>query len=140
MFDECLINNRQPWSSSLTELPLHEDDPDTLLILLHAIHGRFRRVPRKVDLKTLTQIAILVDKYELLEVTDLLLDHWLRDIEDTFPSTFDDDLLSRICVAYIFQRETTLQKLIGIATLESSGILDRGNLPIQSQVSSINPQ
>ena len=61
-----------------------------------------------MDLKTLTQIAILVDKYELLEVTDLLLDHWLRDIEDTFLSTFDDDLLSRICVAYIFQRETTL--------------------------------
>lgn len=102
IFDECLTNNRQPWSSSLTELPLHEDDPDALLILLHAIHGRFRRVPRKVDLKTLTQIAILVDKYELLEVTDLLLDHWLRDIEDTFPSTFDNDLLSRIYIVYIF--------------------------------------
>lgn len=133
-------NDRQPRSPSPTEIPLREDDPEALLILLHAIHCQFRQVPRKVDLKTLTQIAILVDKYELLEVTRFLVDHWLRGVDNTIPSKISDDFLSWICIAAIFRQEDTLQKLIGVATLESSGNFNKGGLPIESQVSSMNAQ
>ena len=41
------------------------DDPDVLTVLLYLVHGQFRKVPREVDLGTLTNLAILVDKYEL---------------------------------------------------------------------------
>jgi len=51
--DELHLNGR-------TELPLPEDDPVALLFLLYAIHGRWREVPHNIDLRTLTEISILV--------------------------------------------------------------------------------
>ncbi|KAI4265256.1 MAG: hypothetical protein L6R38_009552, partial [Xanthoria sp. 2 TBL-2021] len=140
MIEGGLTNNRQQQPPSLTEVPLYNDDPEALLILLQAIHSQFRQVPRKVDLKTLTQIAILVDKYDFLEVTEFLVDHWLHGVGNTIQSKINNDLLSWICIAAVFERQSTLQKLCGVAILESSGTLGDGNLPIQSQVSSTNSQ
>ncbi len=62
-------------SQGYIELPLPDDDPAPLLILLHLIHGRIRKVPRTVDLGMLTNLAILVDKYELLETTEMIKDY-----------------------------------------------------------------
>lgn len=90
MIEGGLTNNRQHQPPSLTEVPLCNDDPEALLILLQAIHSQFKQVPREVDLETLTQIAILVDKYECLEVTEFLVEHWLRGVENTIPSEFND--------------------------------------------------
>jgi hypothetical protein len=49
------------------EVPLPDDDPTAFQILLDIIHHRFRRVPKKLDLNTAMEIAILVDKYQVHE-------------------------------------------------------------------------
>jgi len=49
------------------EVPLPDDDPTAFQILLDIIHHRYRRVPKKLDLDTVAEIAILVDKYQVHE-------------------------------------------------------------------------
>ncbi|PVH85230.1 hypothetical protein DL98DRAFT_483721 [Cadophora sp. DSE1049] len=60
---------------------LPDDDSDAMVILLNIIHGRTRQVPRKIDFENdlLTELATLVDYYQLYEVTELFSDTWLRD-------------------------------------------------------------
>ena len=55
----------------MVEVPLPDDDPTAFTILLDIIHGRGSRVPRKLNLTLLTDIAVLVDKYRLHEVVSI---------------------------------------------------------------------
>ncbi|KAH6674164.1 hypothetical protein B0J14DRAFT_562297 [Halenospora varia] len=54
-------------SSGKAEVPLPEDDLEAFTVLMSIIHGRGRQIPRKVPLSLLLKLAILVDKYQLLE-------------------------------------------------------------------------
>ncbi|KAG4428533.1 hypothetical protein IFR05_015986 [Cadophora sp. M221] len=70
-------------------IPLADDDPDALIILLNVIHGKTRVVPREVDLHTLAKIATLVDYYHMHETVELWSDIWiekigLHEIEDEY--------------------------------------------------------
>ena len=67
-------------SQGHTELSLLEENPPILLVLLNLIHGHTREVPRKVELWILTKLAILVDKYELLEATRIVVDYWFQSL------------------------------------------------------------
>jgi hypothetical protein len=49
------------------EVPLPDDKPAAFQILLDIIHHRFRLVPKEIDFDTATEIAILVDKYQVHE-------------------------------------------------------------------------
>ena len=57
-------------SKGYVEIALPEDNATAFLILLNLIHGRMRKVPRNIDSRTLSEIVILVDRYELLEITE----------------------------------------------------------------------
>lgn len=118
----------------LTEVPLVGDDPDALLILLDLIHCRFKKVPRKVDLETLTCIAFLVDKYELWEITEIVKDCWLSSIRENELAQLSDDLLSWMFIAEVFQENSIFLKLSSVAKMESKGLLVTPDLPIPSQV------
>lgn len=128
-----LTQSQQLQSQSSTEVVLQDDDPDALLILLRLIHGRFRQVPRTVALGTLTQIAILVDKYELFETTDPLIDQWLLGAKETLPAELNDDLLSWMFIAGVFKDKSISKRVSQIARFESKGLLKARNLPIPGQ-------
>ncbi|CZR60553.1 uncharacterized protein PAC_10449 [Phialocephala subalpina] len=59
------------------EVPLPDDNPIVFTILLDIIHGRGRRVPRKVPLKLLALLSIAVDKYQLQESAGAFSDSWI---------------------------------------------------------------
>lgn len=63
------------FTSSVEVLP--EDDPSAVLHLMDIIHGRTRRVPRLVDLRTLTQLTVLVNYYQFHEAVKVFSDMWL---------------------------------------------------------------
>ena len=54
------------------ELALPDDHADASLTLVQVIHCKFRQVSRKMDLSRLTEIALLIDKYDCLEATETL--------------------------------------------------------------------
>lgn len=119
---------------SPVKVPLFYDDSDALLVLLRLIHGQFRQVPREVDLGTLTQITILVDKYELLETTYLLVDEWLSGVTNSIPSEINDNLRRWIFIADIFQEETISRRVKQVAGFRSEGSLKAAGLPIPRQI------
>lgn len=125
-------------SQGHAELPLPDDNPAAFLIILHLIHGQIRKVPRKIDLWMLTELAILVDKYELLETVEMWLDYWLQDLESTIPLTLNNDLLPWICISWVFRKSAILKKVTKIAQTESQGLLEANQLPIPECVLSKN--
>lgn len=50
-------------SAGHVKIPLPDDDPEALTILLNICHLQMKQVPHIVDQHTLASIACLVDKY-----------------------------------------------------------------------------
>ncbi len=88
------------------ELPLPDDDPDAFRILLDIVHGHNRKVPREVDLPLLTRIAILVDKYQMLERVEIFSDMWIDQLlrNKCLPKTLTPDLWSWLTISWIFKK------------------------------------
>ncbi|MCJ1462277.1 hypothetical protein MMC07_000877 [Pseudocyphellaria aurata] len=88
------------------ELPLPDDDPAALLILLNIIHGRTKEIPRQVDLHMLTQIAILVDKYRLQMVVGMASPNWMVRLKEEIVSSSMEALPRWILISWVFQYPT----------------------------------
>lgn len=60
-------------------IPLPDDDPDCLIVLLNIFHGKTRNVPRRLDPKinSLADTAKPVDCYQLHEAVELFSETWL---------------------------------------------------------------
>jgi hypothetical protein len=80
------------------ELPLPDDDPDAISILLDVIHGHTRKVPRKVDFELLIHISILVDKYQLQEVVEVFFNGWIQALDQEVPASLTVDLIPWLCI------------------------------------------
>lgn len=119
-------------------LPLPEDNPAALLVLLNLIHGQTRKVPRTVDLWMLTELAILVDKYELLEATEMTMEHWFRGLKSDILLDFTNNLLPLIFVSWVFRKPEIFRKVTRAAQLESEGLLEVNQLPIPQSVLGIS--
>ncbi len=52
------------------EVELPDNDQHIIVIVLNIIHGRNRFVPKQADLEILTKLAILVDKYQMVEAVE----------------------------------------------------------------------
>jgi hypothetical protein len=124
------------------EVPLPDDNVAAFEILARLIHGRFAAVPGFVALPLFTQIAILVDKYQMREIVQLNVTPWsIRLGLREFPQLSWSDRLRWLCISYVLRmREefTEVTKIIcrecdrNIAKLaEDSGLSD---LPIPQSV------
>ncbi|MCJ1354863.1 MAG: hypothetical protein MMC33_004853 [Icmadophila ericetorum] len=119
------------------ELSLPDDHPATLLILLNIVHGKFKKVPKALDLDMLTQMAILVDKYDLSEAVSLVSDIWISDINETIPTHMSEALVQWICISWIFKRRFEFKKATRVAQNYAESTIDKysaTSLPIPSVV------
>ncbi|EAS35997.3 uncharacterized protein CIMG_01351 [Coccidioides immitis RS] len=121
------------------EIPLPDDDPDAMLILLKIIHGHMRKVPLRVDLITLVQLAILIDKYDVHEVVELFSNFWFDNLKSTIPEKYTDDIPAWICICWVFDRPNEFRKTTRLALREGKQAVPSDELPIpQSVVEAIN--
>jgi hypothetical protein len=114
------------------EISLPDDDPHTFSILLDIIHGHNRNVPRQISLPRLAKLAILVDKYQILERVEIFSDMWIDDIQNGghgLPVTFGPDILPWLSVSWVFGKENIFQQVTEI--LEREGDSDMGGESIQ---------
>ena len=93
------------------EVPLPDNDPEAVLILLNVIHGRVWDVPRQIDLQMLTKIAIEVDKYEFHESVELFSEIWIENLQATLPTSFTNDTIPWLCISFVFGREVEFRKM-----------------------------
>jgi hypothetical protein len=62
------------------EVDLPDDDQTIMVIVLNIVHGRNRLVSKQADLEMMTKLAILVDKYQMVEVVESFSDSWINDL------------------------------------------------------------
>lgn len=77
-------------------------DLDALLVVLNAMHGRQRHLPRKMSLEQLAKVAVVVDYYQCHGVVDMAKELWIKNLKPSFPTTYNRDVTLWIWVAWVF--------------------------------------
>lgn len=124
-------------STGTAEVPLPEDNPQALQILLNIIHGHVKKVPRAMGIGMLTHISILIDKYCLHEVTEIFTDMWFEKLKGDIPGSFTKDLMCWLCVSWVLRKSEVFKGTTKIAMRESQGHLGGTtdlDLPIPTSV------
>lgn len=121
-------------STGHVEVPLPDDDPTALTIILNISHLRVRKVPRTVKQSTLAQIACLVDKYCFHEAVETFSDGWVNHLKDKaeVDSTSSADIAELLAVYYCFHRETEFGEVSKKAILNLKDDLAVRKFPIPS--------
>ena len=97
------------------EITLSDDNPSALAIILRIIHHQHGSVPKTLSELYLWQVAILVDKYDLLEAVTLWIDRWIQPYLDstglplTSSSYFTGD--KGVFLAYAFGKEIIFKSI-----------------------------
>ncbi|KAF7863212.1 hypothetical protein EAF04_007294 [Stromatinia cepivora] len=106
------------------EVPLPDDDPEAMRILVDIVHCHHKDVPRKVKLSLLTHLAILVDKYRLHEAVQIYSDMWISHAKKKFPSTMAEDgtevCLQWLCISWVFEKGRDFTAMTRIFQQEST--------------------
>ena len=92
------------------EVPLPDDDHAALLIVLNVIHGHIRKVPRQIDLQTLTKIAVLVDKYEFHESVEWFPDSWIDHLKSNLPTADITNVAAWLCIFWVLKKPVEFEK------------------------------
>ena len=124
-------------SKGHAEILLPDDDPQASIILLNIIHGRPKKVPRRIDLLLLQKLAILVDKYQMQEVVAVFSEIWIGILKDTIPKASTTDLLSWVCISWVFEDDPVFKRVTKVLMQASDSALDPDlvdELPIPTAV------
>lgn len=119
------------------ELPLPDDHSAALLILLNLVHGRIRRVPKILGLDMLTQVAVLVDKYDMGEAVTLFSEIWISEINEKIPAIMSESVVQWICISWVFDRRREFKAATRVAQNFAESTIDKyaaTALPIPSMV------
>lgn len=95
-------------SEGSVEIELPDDDPDAFIVLLNVVHGHTRTVPRRTTLFMLNQIAILVNKYHMVEVIEVFSDMWIRRLSKRgLPDRYvgyRQEVMSWLFISWVFEK------------------------------------
>ncbi|KAM5439740.1 hypothetical protein MferCBS31731_004150 [Microsporum ferrugineum] len=116
------------------KISLPDDDPDAFLIILNIIHGHLRQVPLEVDLQTFTQLAILVDKYELHERIEVFAGFWFDNLKPAIPECYTDEVPFWTCICWVFNKPEEFKRVTRLVLRQGRGTLLFGELPVPSLV------
>lgn len=95
-----------------------------LAIVLDAIHGRHRDIPKKVNIGLFTRIASIVDYYDCHESLHLLSDVWMarsRKFREIHVSYCETSLLW-LYVAWVFSEKSLTYNISDRLLIESKGL------------------
>jgi hypothetical protein len=123
------------------EIPLPDDDPDPFTVLLNIIHGRTRQVPRRVNLDMMTELSILVDKYQMHEVVGVFSEIWIGALMDRVPKVLTADTLPWLCISWVFGNDAAFKQVTELLMRAGDSELEDliNELPIPEAVVGIVP-
>ncbi|KAK3986100.1 hypothetical protein QBC44DRAFT_297825 [Cladorrhinum sp. PSN332] len=109
-------------------------DPKAVSIVLNAVHGRGAKVPKAVDLDTLAQIALFVDRFQLFDAVEVYGDRWISKLEDNLPQIYGRDLVLWIYISHVFRNAEVLKAVSQTAVTGSDGPIKTLGLPIRDKI------
>lgn len=97
------------------EIPL-DDNVEAMTIILNVVHGHNRQVSRRLDLDILCIIAILTDKYQMVEALEAFSEGWIKHLELSMPVRYftrvdKDHVHKRIGISWVFSKRTEFTKM-----------------------------
>lgn len=98
-------------------------DKQALLTVMNIIHGRIPLVPRKLDLDALTNIAVVVDRYDCKEAIEIFLDIWTQKAEAGVSTTYSESIVKWICIAWVFRKRELFKKVTQIAVSQADDLI-----------------
>jgi hypothetical protein len=125
------------------DVPLPDDEPMAFAILMKIVHAQNDTVPTEVDLPTLINIAILVDKYRLHACVSAFTSLWITLLKPLIPqSCLNKDLLSWLCITWVFRKDVEFNMVTSVAQKYHAGTSYRSvygpaafdSLPIPAKV------
>ncbi|KAJ5719993.1 hypothetical protein N7493_006871 [Penicillium malachiteum] len=129
------------WKESITlakkgsvEVNAESWNIEALLIVLHAIHCQHYKIPQKLTLEMLAQVAVIADYYQCKEPLHILKDIWIKNMEEAIPKAFSRDLVLWLWIAWFFQLPFEFKVSTSIAMSHSNGWIDSWGLPVSHQV------
>ncbi|KMP02016.1 hypothetical protein CIRG_02155 [Coccidioides immitis RMSCC 2394] len=97
-------------STGCVEIPLPDNNPEALAILLNICHVQMSNVPRTVSQRTMAQIACLVNKYYFHEVILPFLDVWVDSMKpDNIGCLTSSALVELMAIYCCFNRPDELR-------------------------------
>ncbi|KAH7363900.1 hypothetical protein BKA65DRAFT_446423 [Rhexocercosporidium sp. MPI-PUGE-AT-0058] len=108
-------------------IPLPDDDPDVMIILMNIIHGHSSEVPRRLDLSMLSKIAIAVNHRRMHEAVGIWSETWIENLkrDEGLPSSYTPDaVLSWLFIFWVFREAEGFRNMSGILVRESDGSLE----------------
>jgi hypothetical protein len=112
-------------------LTLEGVDPTAVRIVLDAVHGRGKRVPRSLDVETLAKVAVFVEKWQLGEAVGVYAERWFEKVE--VPTQCGRDLL--LYASFVFRQARVFEEVTRRVILTGTGALKTLGLPIRDGVS-----
>ncbi|KAJ5555417.1 hypothetical protein N7535_007852 [Penicillium sp. DV-2018c] len=132
MLRTCWAEGSQLSENGSAEIPVKECKPDILLILLNAIHGRHRQVPRTVSLQQLAALAASTDFFQCHEAIEIFAGQWKAALQPLQLGSFciTSDTINWIMIASVFGFRDTLEEATKVAMQRGTGPFTTNNLPI----------
>ncbi|KAK0732432.1 hypothetical protein B0T21DRAFT_412607 [Apiosordaria backusii] len=114
--------------------PEEQFDSKAVAIVLNALHGKGSKIPKQVDLDTLGQIALFVDKFQLFDAVEVYGERWISRLEDKIPDAYNRDLILWLYISYVFRNAEVLRAVTKTAIVGSDGPIKTLGLPIREKL------
>lgn len=108
------------------DVTLPDDDAAAFRIILHIVHGRNRLVPRVINLDCLLKIAVLVDKYQMVEVVEAYSEGWIKTLKPTLFGNLSSDIGRWVCISWVFGLAPEFEILTRIVVEQLDGKIPEG--------------
>ncbi|KAJ6263492.1 hypothetical protein Dda_2056 [Drechslerella dactyloides] len=109
---------------SVMSLADDDDDPETLLSVLHVLHFSTEAVPSKVDFAQLRAFAVLCDKYDCVHILRMWSRSWL---DQWAPVALEPGYEDWLFIAKVFGDERNVKELEVRLVEESSSLSECGS-------------
>lgn len=129
-------------TTGLINVPLPDDNPDAFLLLVNIIHCLDTEVPLVINLQSLCDFAVLVDKYQMHDAVAIISSIWIDALmgESYFYGVNDDRVLIWLCIAWVFKLDISFRYFTRLLIVQvkkplSTRLRDYGvDLPIPDKV------
>ncbi|KAK4139067.1 uncharacterized protein C8A04DRAFT_16192 [Dichotomopilus funicola] len=111
--------------------------PKALEIVLDAIHGQYRWIPKTISLETLLGVATIVHHYGVHEPLQLLAPIWIDHLSEHLPQNMESEklVLQWILILWVFNDAGRFTQVTQVAMRYAIGELkNKASMPIPPQI------
>jgi hypothetical protein len=122
------------YDDGLRHVEIEGFHPEAYRIVMNAIHGNYRQVPRQIDdLDLLAKLALVIDDLECHEAVEINFDYWISGCNAECRK-FDRDLFLWIFISSVFRQAEIFERATYTAIVKGTEPIPSLGLPIRDQV------